>query len=48
MSITNAEFIPGLVLNEMFYHEVAESVLAKKFPEVAHSAGLTSSRTALI
>ncbi len=35
-----AEFIPGLKLNEMFYNDVVQPILDEHFPKLAHSAGL--------
>ena len=33
------EFIPGLKLNEMFYHKAVKPILNKHFPDLVHSAG---------
>ncbi len=34
------EFIPGLQLNEMFYHEIIKPILAQNFPTLSYSAAL--------
>lgn len=34
------DFIPGLLLNESFYHEIVGPLLEKHFPELKYSAGL--------
>jgi hypothetical protein len=34
------DFIPGLQLSELFYHEIVKGLLEKHFPGLAYSAGL--------
>jgi uncharacterized protein DUF4037 len=34
------QFIPGIVLNKLFFDEIIQPLLAARFPEVAYSAGL--------
>ena len=34
------DFIPGLQLNEMFYHEIVQPLLAQNFPTLTYSAAL--------
>ncbi len=34
------EFMSGIQLNEMFYHEIVQPILAQNFPGLAHSAAL--------
>ncbi len=34
------EFIPGLKLSELFYHEAVQPILDKHFPKIVYSAGL--------
>jgi hypothetical protein len=36
----DVNFIPGLQLNEMFYHEAVKPILAQHFPGLAYSAAL--------
>lgn len=34
------EFIPGIQLNDLFYREIVQPILAENFPGLAHSAAL--------
>ena len=36
----NAEFVPGLELNERFYHQIVREIIASQFPTLDYSAAL--------
>lgn len=40
IEIATPEFIPGMTLNESFYHDVVRPLMIKHFPDLKYSAGL--------